>query len=420
MDKQIKAMELAIAAAGKKEGDIPQEKKEKKKFRYKGTCFMLTYKDWKHKQALIEFINTKLKGRIKKTWVAHETGDEENPYNHTHILVLTKASIDISSERLFDIPGELGMIHPHFRPWNAKELRNGWWYLTKEDLNLRKELMEKEGYNREEDEKSFCEKVWDCKNMKEAMIKHVEKAADAPGVKLIFNIKQGRKVDVIEPTYKCQQDLLRKVEGKADDRKIIWYWEKNGSVGKCIFTKWLMAKFPEDWYAIAGCSNIYHLSTIVAGAFEKGWNGKGIIINLTRAAEHSEGLYACLESLKDGLMTCSKYVGHTMLFNSPWVIVFSNWEPKYEKLSMDRWDVTNKFDMTQMKKSNVEKVAVGLPSEAGLNNIILNKAPLPTQERIPTEEEFWLNYDPPKRDPWVESLGETLAKLAKLPPRRED
>ena len=110
-----------------------------------------------------------------------------------------------------------------------------------------------------------------------------------------------------------------------NDRRIIWYVDKEGGGGKTSFAKHF--GMYRGAIVMTHC-NIYHAATQLAEAQQKGNPINVVIINLPRSTEMPVNMYTGLEALKDGLVTSQKYIGKTMYFNSPHVVVFSNEEPK--------------------------------------------------------------------------------------------
>lgn len=77
---------------------------------------------------------------------------------------------------------------------------------------------------------------------------------------------------------------------------------------------------------------------VLLGA-EQGFRWKGFIVDITRGNKFKQTLYQYLEAFKDGSVTCTKYQGCYLRFNTPWVIVMSNFWPQTQHLSLDRWDI---------------------------------------------------------------------------------
>jgi len=116
---------------------------------------------------------------------------------------------------------------------------------------------------------------------------------------------------------------------EPDDRTIVWVWEENGCAGKTQFCKYMALK---------------HQATILGnGAFKDiaqalPDNPKIVLFNITRDLEERIN-YSALEAVKDGLIFSGKYESKTKIFNSPHVVIFSNFEPRKESMSLDRWKI---------------------------------------------------------------------------------
>lgn len=64
-----------------------------------------------------------------------------------------------------------------------------------------------------------------------------------------------------------------------------------------------------------------------------------LIVDIPRTFEDRDSIITMLEMVKSGNLTDMKYEGGKYLFNPPQIMVFANFEPKLEKLSLDRWRV---------------------------------------------------------------------------------
>ena len=65
-----------------------------------------------------------------------------------------------------------------------------------------------------------------------------------------------------------------------------------------------------------------------------------MIITIPRSAkDYLGGLYGVLEEIKDGLIYSGKYEGGFANIEPPHVVVLCNFEPDYEMMSKDRWNV---------------------------------------------------------------------------------
>lgn len=135
----------------------------------------------------------------------------------------------------------------------------------------------------------------------------------------------------IKDLYPWQQKLEKLLLTEPDDRTINWYWDKHGNIGKTKFCKHMIIK---------------HNATVLNnGAFKDIAQAlpeapKIVLFNITRDNEERIN-YSALEAVKDGLIFSGKYESHTKVFNSPHVVVFANFEPRKESMSLDRWNIVN-------------------------------------------------------------------------------
>lgn len=125
-----------------------------------------------------------------------------------------------------------------------------------------------------------------------------------------------------------QECLAAIVDGEPDNRKIEWWWDELGKVGKTAMARHLIAT-KHAFYSVGG----KHADILYA------YEGQTIaIFDFPRSAEEFV-CYSVIETLKNGIATISKYESTTFLFPIPHVIVFANFEPDRSKLSADRWKV---------------------------------------------------------------------------------
>jgi len=54
--------------------------------------------------------------------------------------------------------------------------------------------------------------------------------------------------------------------------------------------------------------------------------------------------YSSIEKIKNGFYMSGKYEGGIINANCPWVVIFANFPPKWNKLSEDRWEVFEIID----------------------------------------------------------------------------
>lgn len=132
-----------------------------------------------------------------------------------------------------------------------------------------------------------------------------------------------------------QLEILEIIKEEADDRKIYWYWEKTGGVGKSVFAKYLCAK--HDAIVLSGKGATVK-SSIIQFNKKRGYYPELIILDVSRTT--LKGLrYSDIEELKNGLFFSTKCKSNMVIMNSPHIIIFANEKPDMSKLNKDRWCV---------------------------------------------------------------------------------
>lgn len=143
--------------------------------------------------------------------------------------------------------------------------------------------------------------------------------------------------------YDWQKDL----EGfcicpwQADKRTVHWYWEAEGNIGKSAIAKYLMWHHGAQLVGGKGTDIMYELSQAKPRTQEQ--NPKRCIIaDISRTkADWLSGLYATLETLKNGIIMGGKYDSQTACMLPPCIICLANFEPDRSAMSEDRWDIVN-------------------------------------------------------------------------------
>lgn len=171
-------------------------------------------------------------------------------------------------------------------------------------------------------------------------IKYCSSELKRKGRIVTHNIRIPREVKKV--TYEMlrpwQRAIADKFKEPADmfDRSVNWYWESEGGFGKTILSKFFVDQC--DALVLSGKATdcFYALSKWID---EKGDAPMIIVMDIPRScAEYVS--YQAIEKIKDGLLFSGKYEGGQLRFNPPHLICFANEEPDYEKLSGDRWVVT--------------------------------------------------------------------------------
>lgn len=132
------------------------------------------------------------------------------------------------------------------------------------------------------------------------------------------------------PRIGWQFDLYLVLNGPVDKRKVIWYWEHSGNVGKSYFALNYSAGDGRFGYVVTGgrFSDIFY-------AYK---NEPVVFFDWARDQEESFP-YRVIEAFKNGYFLNTKYESVSRRFAVPHVVVFSNFPPDRSKLSEDRWQI---------------------------------------------------------------------------------
>jgi len=138
--------------------------------------------------------------------------------------------------------------------------------------------------------------------------------------------------------YPYQSSILELIESEPHNRKVYWFWEKEGNTGKSTLVKHIYLKKNNKVIFCSGAKKDIYCS--ISRHLENQENSVGIIImDIPRTLEEKGVSYTAIEELKNGLIFSGKYESQALAFNTPHVICFANFEPDYSKLSNDRWSV---------------------------------------------------------------------------------
>jgi len=131
-----------------------------------------------------------------------------------------------------------------------------------------------------------------------------------------------------------QAEILQIVKNKPDDQTIHWVVDLKGNSGKTTLTKSLCLRRKDCIYMTDKSSDMKY------GVWK--WLEKNdlniILVDLARSQEYFVS-YQGIEEMKNGIFYNTKYESAMCIYNPPHVVVFANFEPDYEKLSADRWNI---------------------------------------------------------------------------------
>jgi len=146
-----------------------------------------------------------------------------------------------------------------------------------------------------------------------------------------------KKTDPLEgkTLYPWQTKILEIIASSPDDRTINWFWSEKGCLGKSSMCKHLVMK-----YDAMLCSGNTRDSTYLIAQREEERDVEIIVFNVVRDS-YNQMNYRLMEEIKDGCFVAGKYESKVTIIDPPHIFVFCNMEPKYHKLSPDRWNVVN-------------------------------------------------------------------------------
>jgi len=144
-----------------------------------------------------------------------------------------------------------------------------------------------------------------------------------------------KPIVIITELRTWQDDILNLYLGPIDERKIYWFWEPTGGIGKSAFIKFMIVT-----HSILFCSGGKHTDIMNLVFNQDMDNSRGVFFDIPRAHEGKIS-YSALECIKNGMVCNTKYETGVKIFNSPHVFVFANFPPDDEsKMSADRWVIT--------------------------------------------------------------------------------
>lgn len=173
-----------------------------------------------------------------------------------------------------------------------------------------------------------------CKGTKEQNIIYCSKEGNVrTNIKLKKKLEDPMKGLELKP---WQVEILNILNQPPDTRKIHWYWESNGKVGKTTFAKHLA--LTRGAIVLSGKSA--DIKDGVRRYLEKHDEVNLAIFHYVKTQEEYIS-YEALESIKDGMFFSGKFESGMVLFNQPHIIILANFKPDTSKLSKDRWIIKN-------------------------------------------------------------------------------
>lgn len=127
-----------------------------------------------------------------------------------------------------------------------------------------------------------------------------------------------------------QLDLLEKLQGPVDSRKILWIYDTEGNFGKSWMATFLARNHGALRLTNAKSADIAHT-----------YNEESIVVfDLARNVNLDTANYGPMEDIKNGCIFSPKYESTVKYFDVPHVVVFANGPCPAGKFSADRLDTT--------------------------------------------------------------------------------
>lgn len=185
---------------------------------------------------------------------------------------------------------------------------------------------------------------------------HLEKAVNTTMANVKYCMKDGNfktNIDVsqyetrVEKILKAeynnitwknwQNNILSLIKSKPDNRKIHWYYDYTGNIGKSYLFKYICLTNNNIIIADGKKDNIFNqINTLLTNNKEP----EIILLDVPRTNEDYFN-YGAIEQIKNGCIYSGKYEGGVCLFKIPHIIIFANFEPDLNKWSEDRYDITH-------------------------------------------------------------------------------
>ncbi len=165
--------------------------------------------------------------------------------------------------------------------------------------------------------------------------------------------------DLPTELYRWQQKLKDYLLGPVNDRELICIVDQDGSGGKSKFMKYMYFH-----HNVIGLS--FGKSSDLINLVFKMPNERAYIFNLTRSQPKDASMadiYAAAEYVKDGYMCNTKYDTGIKQMAPPHVVVMTNFFPKRDHLTADRWTVVDLAecpDLAQRKETRPQQARFSL------------------------------------------------------------
>lgn len=123
-------------------------------------------------------------------------------------------------------------------------------------------------------------------------------------------------------------------ENEPDNRSIYWYYDCCGNTGKTSFVKYMLMTYENECIVINKGKYSDMMNQIYSCEMKY---CRTVMVDIPRSMR--EVSYGALESIKDGIITNSKYETGVKVIGNQNVFIFCNYNPCLEEFSKDRYIV---------------------------------------------------------------------------------
>lgn len=148
--------------------------------------------------------------------------------------------------------------------------------------------------------------------------------------------------DLIKSLRPWQQEVVNMLDQPVHPRRIWWYYDKDGGVGKSSLGKYMYFHHKVIMLKVGKASDILNLVYKLPAQ-------KMYIFDIARTVRKDLliDMYTAIEEVKTGYIVNTKYETGVKLFDRPHIIVFSNYKPKKDALSSDMLMLKDLSQMSQ-------------------------------------------------------------------------
>ncbi len=139
--------------------------------------------------------------------------------------------------------------------------------------------------------------------------------------------------------YPYQKEIISTCLQDPHPRKIYWYFDRLGGVGKTALARHLSLKYGAT--KLGGKAHDIKYG-VAQASLEK--DIRVLVIDVTRSSDAKYVSYQAIEAVKDAHFFSGKYEGCEVIYDIPHVFVFANFPPTKGKLSCDRWRIREIFE----------------------------------------------------------------------------